>query len=124
MPNERKSISAAIAPQSGAYLDQSIASKGAPNFGEVIELGDKEMRATPAAAGMSAPSGLQPSPGVEEVRKSERPPAPYATTIPSCSSTNGSLHQFPPRTMANGSGLAQGTSFVSENHEPAALVPN
>ncbi len=32
--------------------------------------------------------------------------------------------QFPPRTMAKGSGLAQGTSFVSENHEPAAFVPN
>ena len=33
-------------------------------------------------------------------------------------------YEFPPRTIANGSGLAQGTSFVSENHEPAALVPN
>ena len=32
--------------------------------------------------------------------------------------------QFPPRTTANGSGFAHGTSFVSENHEPTAFVPN
>lgn len=32
--------------------------------------------------------------------------------------------QFPPRTRAKGSGLAQGTSLVSENQEPGALVPN
>lgn len=33
-------------------------------------------------------------------------------------------YQLWPRTKEKGEGLAQGTHFVSENHEPAALTPN
>lgn len=33
-------------------------------------------------------------------------------------------YQLWPRTKEKGEGLAQGTHFVSENQEPAALTPN
>lgn len=44
MPNERKKISAAITPQSQAYLDQLITSRRAANLGEAIDLAVEEMR--------------------------------------------------------------------------------
>lgn len=44
MPDERKKISAAITPQSQAYLDQLIASGRAANVGEAIDLAVGAMR--------------------------------------------------------------------------------